>query len=41
MNPVEKIVHEAEKLPTQQLREIMAMVKGMDAANRIAQERGA
>ena len=41
MTKLKEIIREAEKLPEQQLREALAMAKGMDAANRIAQERGA
>ena len=36
------IAQEAAQLPSQQLREVIAMAKGMEAANKIiAQERGA
>ena len=38
---VDSIVQEANGLPEQQLREVLAMVKGMDAANKINQEQGA
>lgn len=35
------ILTEAKELSDLQLREVLAMAKGMDAANRIAQEQGA
>ena len=35
------ILSEAQKLPDQNLREILAMAKGMDAANKINQEQSA
>lgn len=41
MTCVDTIVHEAEKMTDQQLREVLAMAKGMDAANRINQEQSA
>lgn len=41
MTPLENIIAEASNLQDQQLCELLAMAKGMDAANRIAQEQGA
>lgn len=41
MNHLEAMISEAQKLSDQQLREALAMAKGMDAANRIREERGA
>ena len=42
MKPLDTIIREAEKLSVQQLREALAMAKGMDAANKIREEeRGA
>ena len=41
MNPLDKIILDAQSLPEQQIREILAMAKGMDAANKIAEEQGA
>lgn len=35
MEPLEAIAAEAKKLPYQQLRELLAMAKGMQAANEI------
>ena len=38
MSTAEMIADEAKELTEQQLREILAMAKGMDAANRIQKE---
>ena len=37
----DNIISETMKLSEQQLREVLAMAKGMDAANKINQEQGA
>ena len=40
MMPIEDIAREASKLTDQELREALAMAKGMDAANKLNQEQG-
>ena len=40
MSSLETIINDAKALPESQLREILAMAKGMDAANKIAEEQG-
>ncbi len=37
----EEIINAIRNLSEQQLREVLAMVRGMDAANKINQEQGA
>ena len=41
MTFLDEIVSASHDLPEQQLREVLAMAKGMDAANKINQEQGA
>lgn len=41
MCSIDTIIHEAQNLSDQQLREVLAMAKGMDAANRMNQQQGA
>lgn len=41
MDTAEIIMIEAEKLNDSEWREVLAMAKGMDAANQISQEQGA
>lgn len=38
---IDDIIRDAAELNDQQLREALAMAKGMDAANKIAKEQGA
>lgn len=41
METIDNIIKEAQKLSDQQLREVLAMAKGMDVSNKLQRDRGA